>query len=285
MRKTLWMLPVLAGVLLAVGSSGAFAIGSLGGGTGIVLVPNAGIAAQGAVDVSLSYQALEAGAVAMYEPAADYTALSLQLLTGITKKAELWTAYSSVRNDEDSHIWGIGGKLRLAEEPKEKTALAVGGSYQKWSEAFLARAGDMDDGAVAPDLKVTELFVVATKDFTPMAGEAWEWSSGAGTRMYGSFGIVYLNADPDVGEGESLTRPFIGFEFVGADESTLGLEYRWKDDDVDEKAVFSAVLRHYFSPDVIGEVGTTNASPIGTGLDDQDWFVRLGYEIPLQAIY
>lgn len=283
MSKRLWTLPIMAAVLLALGSTGAFAIGSLGGGTGIVSVPNANIAPQHELDLSLTYQSLEAADASQGE---DFTVWSLQALTGITKEAELWAAYSSVRDGESTHIWGLGGKLQLAKEPEEAAALAVGGSYQKWADAVAVESGGMYDEVVVSntDATITKLYIVATKDFTPLKAESWEWGAAGGTRMYGSLGLIYVNVDSDLGD-ESLTRPFVAFEFVGADDTALGLEYRWKDDDVDAKAVFSAVLRHRFSPEFTAEVGTTNASPVEAGLDDQDFFVRLGYTIPMGAIY
>jgi len=124
------------------------------------------------------------------------------------------------------------------------------------------------------DVKVWNAYLVATKDFTPMDEGTSEWGPGAGTRMLGTAGIYYLKADPDLGKGFSLTRPFLGMEFLGAGGTALALEYRWKDSDLDNKALFSAVLT--------AELGSTNSSPIGLGLDDQDWFVRVGYTIPLK---
>lgn len=113
-----------------------------------------------------------------------------------------------------------------------------------------------------------------------MSGESWEWSDG-GTRILGSLGLMYLKLDPDGGSSESLARPFVGLEFVGAENTTFGLEYRWRDTDIDMQAVFSAVLRYSFSPALEAEIGTTNSGPSGIGLDDQDFFLRLGYNIPL----
>ena len=132
------------------------------------------------------------------------------------------------------------------------------------------------------DVKVWNAYLVATKDFTPMDEGTSEWGPGAGTRMLGTAGIYYLKADPDLGKGFSLTRPFLGMEFLGAGGTALALEYRWKDSDLDNKALFSAVLRHPFSEQFTAELGSTNSSPIGLGLDDQDWFVRVGYTIPLK---
>ena len=46
-------------------------------------------------------------------------------------------------------------------------------------------------------------------------------------------------------------------------------------------AVFSAVLRHQVSPECTLELGTTNAGMCGLGLDDQNVFVRAGYNFPM----
>jgi hypothetical protein len=134
------------------------------------------------------------------------------------------------------------------------------------------------------DVKAWNAYIVATKDFTPTTGEAWEERSAA-NRLLGTAGLYYLKVDPGLGMGFSLTRPFLGFEFISTAGTVVGLEYRFRDNDLDERAVFSAVLRHYFSPEFAGELGTTNASPIGTGLSGQDLFVRVNYSIPIKAVY
>ncbi len=74
-----------------------------------------------------------------------------------------------------------------------------------------------------------------------------------------------------------MTRPFVSFEYLMADRTSVGVEYRWKDDTLDTKAVFSAEIRHEFTGGFTGEVGVTNADQFGLGLDDQNWFVRVGY--------
>jgi len=213
----------------------------------------------------------------MYSADVDYWALNVSI--GVANEAELWGAYALADQEtptvsETAHMWAIGGKYQLTREPEDAACLAVGASLEKWSD-LISGDGSLDD------VDIVKAYVVATKDFTPLAGEAWEWSSGAGTRMLGSAGLLYIDVDPGAGESESLTRPFVGMEFIGAGGTTLGLEYRWKDDDLDQKAVFSAVLRHRLSPKVEVEVGTTNAGPAGLGMDGQDIFLRLGYTIPL----
>ena len=279
--KTRFRTLSLAAVLLCAAGGFAYAIPSLGGPTGIVSVPTAAIAPVGELQTALTYQSQEIQAQDMYagQVSADVTVWQLQALVGVAPEAELWAAYALADQDtptasETANMWAFGGKYQLTNEPEDQTALAVGGSLEKWSDLMMMSGspGDAD---------VFKLYAVATKDFTPLGGEAWEWSSGAGTRMLGSLGILYISVDPDMASRESLVRPFVGFEFVGEGGTALGLEYRWKDNDLDQKAVFSAVLRHPASPEVTVEVGTTNAGPGGLGLDDQDIFVRLGYNFPM----
>ena len=272
MTKTFWTLPLVVALLVVAGGA-AYAIPSLGGPTGIVSVPTAAVAPNGQLQTALTYQSQE-----MYS--ADVDLWQLQALAGVSDEAELWAAYVLADQEgptasETANMWAFGGKVQLASEPEDDASLAVGASLEKWSDLLTPMGmGDVD---------VWKAYVVATKDFTPMASESWEWSAQSETRMLGSVGILYTSVDPDGGESESLTRPFVGFEFIGAGGTVLGLEYRWKDDDVDEKAVFSAVLTHAVSPEFEVQVGTTNAGPSGIGLDDQDIFVRVGYIVPMNA--
>lgn len=262
--------------MVMAGSGAAFAIPSLGGPTGIVTVPTANVAPANGLQTALTYQSFQAQSLGMY--AEDITSWTIQVLGGVSDQAELWAAYSTVSNSEDFHTWEIGGKLQLAPGTDETTRLAVGASYGSWQDAVGPLGGSMGTGT-AGDVDVLKAYIVATRDFTPMAGESWEWSSTPTTRMLGSAGLMYISVDPEGGGSETLARPFVGFEFIGPEGTTLGLEYRWKDSDLDEKAVFSVVLRHPFTPAMSAEIGTTNAGPGGFGLGDQDIFVRLGYDI------
>ena len=287
MTKRIWTLPALAIVLLALGSGSGLAIPSLGGPTGVVSTPTAMVAPMGDLQGAISYQSLQASGLGMYECAEDLTAWSLQALAGVTDQAELWAAYTTVRDGNDVHAYALGGKLQLTKEPEDDATLAVGASYGVMKDLVVSSSMYDEDlqewvGAdVTTDVNIKNVYLVATKDLTPLGGEGWEWGPGGGTKMLGSVGLMYISIDPDLGSSESLTRPFLNMEFVGAGGTTLGLEYRWKDNDMDDKAVFSAVLRHPMSDTVTAEVGTTNAGPGGLGLSDQDWFVRLGITLPM----
>ena len=286
-----WAIPVLVGLLVAAACGAGFAIPSLGGPTGIVSVPNASIAPVKSLETALSlhnFRVVSEGA-GMYGASThdDMTALSFQILTGVSDEAELWAAFQNVRDGEDSHIWGIGGKFQLAREPEMPVSVAVGASFQKWIDAFAAdaaAASGMYGATVEPDATIRKAFVVATRDLTPIKDKKWGWGPGGGTRILASAGLLYLKVTGG-GMSDSLTRPFLGLEFVSPNGATVGLEYRTKDSSIDEKAVMSAVLRYKFSPEFSAEIGTTNSSPVGTGLTDQDMFLRLGYTIPFQAAY
>jgi hypothetical protein len=87
---------------------------------------------------------------------------------------------------------------------------------------------------------------------------------------------MYLGLDADRGRSQRLTRPFLGLQAVWLC-AVLGLEYRWPDSALDAKPVFSAAIRQMLSDGLAAELGTTNASPVGTGLGAQRLFLRLSH--------
>jgi hypothetical protein len=253
---------------------------SLGGPTGIVTVPNALVAPR-SLETALSYQKLTL-AEGMYGENQDATVWSFQALGGIADTAELWGAYSTVRDEESAHMWGVGGKLALTREPQSGISLALGASYQKLRTSFAMYDENLGPFDIGADEKVTKAYLVATKDLAP----------GAGTHTLLSAGMMYMRARASANafgmsssESESLTKPFVGLEFLARHGAGLGLEYRWKDDTLDSKAVMSAVLRLPLSKEFKAEVGTTNADPAGFGMHDQNLFFRLGYSVPLGESY
>jgi len=266
--------PGLPAAEIPAGSSAGFPMPSLAGPTGIVTVPNALIAPR-SLEAALSYQLL-ADSNGMYSE--DDTVWSLQALAGVAENGELWASYSTIRDGGSAHMWGVGGKLALMREPQNAMSLALGASYQQLSDSI-----GMYDVSTGPfdmsfDEKVTKAYLVATKDFTP----------GAGMHALASAGLMYMQAKASVdalgtslSESESLTRPFVGLEFIAPSGTGLGLEYRWKDDTLDADAVMSAALRLALSDQFRVEIGTTNADPMGFGMDDQNLFFRLGYSVPL----
>lgn len=315
MSRKLWVLPVLVAVLLALGSGASFAMPSLGGPTGLVSVPNALVAPRGELQVAVGYQKVTEGLVLSSGSAygvdadlarklkvaqaggtgiefnEDFSVWGLQVLSGVADGAELWAAYQHANSDIADKIWGIGGKFQFLREPKDQAYVAIFASYQKadGGSALLLSGGMYTE----PELfdvnlsdKVTTVGLVATKDLTPTGVAGSEWSSGA--KLFGSAGVMYKRSrssltvnGSEASGSDSLTRPFLGAEFVTTDGTELGLEYRWKDSDLDAKAVWSAVLRHNFPKGFAAELGTTNADPLGFGTNDQNFFVRVGYSFPV----
>jgi len=255
------------------GSGAGFPMPSLAGPTGIVTVPNALIAPR-SLETALSYQKLTLG------EDEDDSVWSLQALAGVADNGELWAAYSTIRDGDSAHMWGVGGKLALMRESQQAISLALGASYQQLGDSIAMYDVSTGPFDISVDEKVTKAYLVATKDLAP----------GASTHTLASAGLMYMRAKASVSalglsssESESLTRPFVGLEFIAPSGTGLGLEYRWQDDTLDSKAVMSAALRLAFSDNFRAEVGTTNADPVGFGMDDQNFFFRLGYSVPLGA--
>lgn len=288
MSNRLWTLPLVVAFLVAA-AVGAHAIPSLGGPTGIVSLPNADIAPIDELQAAVSYQAFEtmAGGMAMYEgssAANDAAVWALQAVRGVSEEAELWAAYSRVHNSTDTDIWQLGGKVRLEGVAGANTQVAVGGSIGRWANAFgmpwaesVGMYGDGSAPAVA-DLDVLKGYIVATQGLTPVAG--WHGTASGRSVIRGSVGLFYLYADADAAGKDTLLRPFVGVE-IDRGRQMVAFEWRWKDADMEYKDVFSAMFRTPMGEATWLEIGTTNASPIGFGLADQDVFVRIGHHVPI----
>jgi len=285
MPKRVWMLLLLAAAL-SVGASGAgYAVPSLGGPTGIVTTPTAAIAPTTDLQAAISCRALQtlAQAADMYTAPGDTdaTVWSIQALRGVSDQAEVWMAYRRVHNTADSIIWELGGKLLVDQAWLKDAKVAVGGSMGRWVDSF----GMYSVAPGVTDMDVLKAYVVATRDLTPGATPSWEWGPTPGMQAMGSAGICYLRLSPDEGEAATVLRPFVGLEILLGNNLTAALEYRAKDSDLDDKAVFSALVRRGFGEDLWVELGTSNASPVGLGMGDQDVFVRVCYDIPMITAY
>lgn len=294
MTKRLCASSLLAVVLITAAASTGLAIPSLYGPTGIVSVPNAEIAPVGELQTALTYASRdrEVGSMGMYGTAElDEDMWGLNALAGVSREAELWIAYAMTDQDTptvsiDADVWAIGGKYQITSQANDDFAdTAIGASYESWSDLVLG-VGSASMGmygsssALVDDADVFKAYLAITKDFTPMSDELWQWDSG-GTRILGTLGLMYINFSPDSVSSESLTEPYLGLEFIGVGGTSLGLEYRFDDDTLDTDGVFSAVLTYDPATEWSAQIGTTNAGPGGLGLDDQDFFVRVGYDIPL----
>ena len=274
MKKTLWTLASMAALVVALATC-AHAIPSLAGPTGIVSVPNTAITPQTELQLALGYQPFE-----MYADN-DATAWALQAVSGVSENAELWAAYSRIHDGADTDIWQIGGKQRLRGDWPGDMEVAFGGSIGRWTHAFgMPWTGSMG----MYDADFIKLYAVASREMSRSAAAGWR-RGPLPTRIIADAGLLYISIDSDAGGSESTLRPFLALEIIQG-TSVWGIEYRSRDRDVDEKGVFSALLRRPVGRDTYLEIGTTNASPIGLGLEDQDFFVRVGIDFPLeQRVY
>ncbi len=275
-----WLHAVVLALVLGYASTAASAGSSLEGPTGIVATPTAAVAGPGTLEAALTYQRLtekrlvsDFVIVDPYQPpveqvtevSEDVNAWGAEVLGGIGGRAEYWAQYAALANSDDTHLWGAGGKVLLNRPATQGFGVAAGLGYWLWADGQRpTRTGP------AFDIGYWNAYLVATK-------ELGYGPTGANVRTFGSVGAMYLRADPDLGSAHEIVRPFVNLEAVGNAGTSLGLEYRWKDDELDRKAVMSAVVRHLFSPVVSAEVGVTNSDPFGLGLDDSNVFARVTY--------
>lgn len=160
-------------------------------------------------------------------------------------------------DDEDIKIWNIGAKYKFMDEPDDNVSLAIGGSL-----------GEMKDG---DSVDVQKAFIAVSKNLT------MKQAAGQPIAAKATAGLLYERQDDPV--DQSLTKPYVGIDFTLKRGAQFGLEYRFKDDDLESDAVFSAALRYPFgNPEqpVWVQLGTTN-NTTGFGTNDQDVFFGIGY--------
>jgi len=239
----------LVAVMLCLSMAAAWSYPTWDGGAGIVTMPTAEVAPTGAVDLALDYQ-----------KSGDFTMWPLRAGFGIATNAEVWAGYNRLNDssvDATGKIWNFGGKYLLMTEPKDKISLAVGAGWGKY---------DLEDSVDA-----TKAFIVATKNFRMKQAASLKVASKA------SVGLLYQKLSDPV--DESITKPFVGIEFSNAAGTTLGLEYRFKDESIDSDPVFSAVLRCPVGKSVNPlwvEIGTTNGG-LSMGSNEHKVFFGVGY--------
>jgi len=281
---------VLAVVLIAGAGASALAIPSLGGPTGLVMLPTARTAPPTDWQTAIGQRD--------FRPEFMYSDTTLSLwnlnaLKGVSTDAELWIAYVRATNGEDTNVWEYGGKYRLTDRVLPNLTgyfadmdIAVGASLGRYPDALVGETVSMYDAQLVPvltDIETRRFYIVATKQILPYQVGEWEWEAAPSTRVIGTAGFMYLRVEPDQGSTQKLYRPFFGVEVIGRNNLALVLEYRVKDSDLEENALFSSMIRYPIDTSTDLEGGLTNASPIGLGQGDQLLFIRLGYKFPAAA--
>lgn len=280
-----WLPVVLAAVLLAASGASALAIPSLGGPTGIALLPTAKIAPVNEWQTAVGYRSFNTTYMYAFEDV-DMSLWTFNALKGVASDAELWIAFTRGSNGEDTDIWEYGGKYLLSERLLPRTGvladtdIAIGASLGRWADA-LTNADPLLP--FYTDTETLRAYFVVTTQLVPGDAGDWDWEAAPSTRIIGTAGILYLRVDPDALDSDTLFRPFLGVEVIGQNDLTLALEYRFKDSAIEDDSLFSALIRYPIDRSTCLEVGLSNASPIGLALGDQDLFVRLGYSFPVSA--
>jgi hypothetical protein len=288
-----WLPVLFAAVLIAIGGASALAVPSLGGPTGLVLLPTADIAPVDEWQTAFGFRS----AVAMYDTSdLEVTLWQLGFLKGVADDAEVWITYQRATNGEDTNVWRAGGKYEIGKKLMPRsgffadTKIAIGGSLGRYPDDVLSPTHfvGVEVPPRARDTETMDLYLVITKQISPADTSTWEWEEVRSTRIIGTVGVYYLDVDFDVvaGDGfddETLLEPFFGISFLTPKGLTLAFEYRTKADDLEDDALFSSLLRYPVDRSTAIEVGLTNGSPIGLALGDQNVFARLTYSFPVSA--
>ncbi|MBN1458193.1 MAG: hypothetical protein JXA57_01565 [Armatimonadetes bacterium] len=287
------LLPVLlVAVLVAIVGAPALAVPSLGGPTGLALLPTADIAPVDEWQTAFGYRSLkvEAGALGMYEDL-DVSDWQLSFLKGVASDAEIWVTFQRATNGEDANVWRIGGKYEVGDKllPRSgflsDTKIAIGGGIGRYPDDAVSPTHffGVTNPTFATDTETLDFYFVVTKQLTPGGGGTWEWEEPTGTRVIGTGGLYYMDVDFDDLGGETLFEPFFGIAFVTPKDLTLAFEYRTKAEDLEDDALFSYLLRYPVDKSTTVEFGLTNGSPIGLAQVEHDVFARLTYSFPVSA--
>ena len=247
--------------MLALGAIAGWAYPTMSGATGLVTLPTAEVVPQGVVDIAVDYQDNVGEAIEMYDTE-DVQIMPIRATIGVAESLEVWGGYTLVKVEDwdDAKLWNVGGKYQIMSEAAgDDVSVAVGGSFGKFDNDI--------------EVDVTNAFLVASKDISTSV--APNQPIGATAHL----GVIWIDLE-DTDIDESLTEPFIGLEIFGEKGASLVVEYRFKDDSLDDSAPFSAALRYPIgeSPLMI-QVGTTNAAFAGIGADDNEFFVGLCYTL------
>ena len=226
-------------VALCLVSASAFAYSSLIGATGGLLLPNASVVAPSAMDVAVDYQASLNG-----QDASE----SFRFQYGAMQNLEVGVAYDALKaGGNDINPWGINAKYAFP-NLFWNANLGVGAVYY---------SGDQSTS-------IWQLYAVASKQL--MNNPA----------LNGSLGVNWTQAKAG-GVTNSAFRPFIAVDATLIDKLDLGVEYQFKNDDIDSDAMYSIYARYPFTDALSAQVGYSNATALVAGGDDSAFTVGVNY--------
>lgn len=271
----LWLPMLLCAAILAAGAGSAFAVSSLAGPTGLVILPTADIAPTTDWQIGIGQYSYQAQA--MY----DVSDWSFNLIKGVADDAELFLRFQRISGEGGTDAWEYGGKYLLSQSlfPRQGflggTKVAFGASLGRWANSL----GMYD----RPDVETLRAYLVATKQIKPYASGDTKYGEESGTRVVVSAGLMYLRAKLSEGDSDTLLRPFLGLQVYGSRNLEFLTEYRLKASDLESDPVFSVAIRKPFGSSTTFELGLTNADAIGLGMSDQNMYARLIYTWPTEG--
>jgi len=248
--KALWLLALLI-LAVVVGSSAAFSYPTLQGPTGLVLLPDANVEPRGQWTLAADYIKVDGDKVPSFavegpsQYLEDLNVCPIRLVWGVSNMAELWAAYTDIRDDEAVNLWSGGVKIQVHNNPATGVKVAFGGGHSSLQ----------DD--VGLDVTADTIYGVVTKE--SRATGQWRWK--------GSLGVMYTKFKPEGApedEEEKILEPFVGLEVTAGNLALLG-EYRAKEANVDDEAMWSAGARYMITPNLGIQAGVTNGAIFGIG--------------------
>jgi len=249
----LWIMAVLM-----LGAASVWAYPSLGGATGLVILPTAEVTAPGAVAVAVDYQKVG-------EAFGNMSILPARINAGVTDRLELSAGYLNYEADGAplDYQWTVGAKYALLQVPTDDIGLAIGTAYSS------IEAGSWDN------VTLTHAYLALSKNFRFSPGE--DSLKGRITA-----GWSYTNFSEEL---DTISKPYVGLEILTSNGAILGVEYRWKEGDAEYHALLSAVARAPLTRDQAWwvEIGSTNCIYNALSMfDDQKVFYGLAYRINSQ---
>lgn len=255
---------VMAAVIAALGAAAAGAYPTFDGPSGLVTLPTAEVVPSGAVDLAVDYQKTNVGdrvlggMLSMYD---SERFLPIRVTIGVADGVEVWGGYTLIDPEDGDRMksWNAGLKYAFMQESSgDNFSAAIGGSVGRFDNS--------------EDVDVTRAFLVFSKAIS------MKHAAGQPISAMAHLGVMWASVgDP---ADDKMTKPFVGIEFFSSNGSSLALEYRFKEDNLESNAPFSAAVRYPLgeanSPLWV-QVGATNAALAGFGGSDNSIFVGLGY--------
>ncbi len=220
--KRMAFLAAVVLVLAVACAAGAYP--TLGGPTGLLVVPTTDVTPVRTVDAAFDWANLSQ----------DGQGYVLRGLFGAVEGLEVGAAYTHVSGTASGRLVGADAKLQLRTQPRSSFGLAVGGVLNNSS------SHRFDD-----DNSFVQLYAVASKDLTTRTADL----ATVAVRVRANVWLLY-----DSAEDEGGIRPFVGVEFTQAEGGQLLLEYQVRA----HRDISSIALRYPLAAGLSVQAGMSN---------------------------